>query len=164
MKAVAILSILLCAGAMVAQEYKHGPDSMEQPDVPKGKVTKHTWKSEIFPGTVRDYWIYVPAQYDAKTPANVMVFQDGGSYVNTKGDFRVPTVFDNLIHQKKMPMTFPSLSNRVGTPHLPVVPAVANAPSLLLRVPASLQTHAAFGFCHVLLSPASIARFDQSFS
>src|SRR6185295_7317950 len=40
-----------------------------------------------------------------KTPAHVMVFQDGGSYVNVKGDFRVPTVFDNLIHQKKMPVT-----------------------------------------------------------
>ena len=34
-----------------------------------------------------------------------MVFQDGGGYVNLKGDFRVPTVFDNLIAAKEMPVT-----------------------------------------------------------
>lgn len=34
-----------------------------------------------------------------------MVFQDGGSYVNEKGPFRVPIVFDNLIHKKEMPVT-----------------------------------------------------------
>ncbi len=85
-------------------DYRHGPDSIEQPDVPKGKVTQYTWKSQIFPETVRDYWVYVPAQYEAKTPACVMVFQDGGAYVNTKGDFRVPTVFDNLIHKKETPV------------------------------------------------------------
>jgi enterochelin esterase family protein len=34
-----------------------------------------------------------------------MVFQDGGSYVDTKRDFRVPTVFDNLIQKKQMPVT-----------------------------------------------------------
>jgi enterochelin esterase family protein len=78
---------------------------MEQTEVPKGKVTKHTWMSEIFAGTERDYWVYVPAQYDAKKPACVMVFQDGGSYVNPNGEFRVPTVFDNLINKKEMPVT-----------------------------------------------------------
>lgn len=33
-----------------------------------------------------------------------MVFQDGGAYVGEKGQFRVPIVFDNLIHQKKIPV------------------------------------------------------------
>ncbi|HKB41151.1 MAG TPA: esterase family protein, partial [Gemmataceae bacterium] len=99
MKRLALLTAVLCTGAAQGQEYKHGPDSMEQPGVPRGKVTKHTWKSEVFSGTVREYWVYVPAQYESKTPANVMVFQDGGSYVDTKRDFRVPTVFDNLIQK-----------------------------------------------------------------
>jgi enterochelin esterase family protein len=63
------------------------------------------WKSDIFAGTVRDWWVYVPAQYDAKTAASVMVFQDGGGYRDPKGPFRVPTVFDNLIHKKEMPVT-----------------------------------------------------------
>jgi enterochelin esterase family protein len=88
-----------------ADDYKLGPDSMEQSDVPKGKVTQHKWTSKVFDGTERDYWIYVPAQYDAKKPACVMVFQDGGNYVNNKGQFRLPTVFDNLIHKKQMPVT-----------------------------------------------------------
>jgi enterochelin esterase-like enzyme/predicted dehydrogenase len=108
---VTLESVLTKARAQVAgkprapDDYKLGPDSQEQPDVPKGKVTKHSWTSTIFPGTVRDYWIYVPAQYDAKQPACIMVFQDGGSYVDPKGSFRVPIVFDNLIHKKEMPVT-----------------------------------------------------------
>jgi enterochelin esterase family protein len=86
--------------------YEHGPDSKEQEGVPKGKVTKMpAFKSKVFDETVRDWWIYVPAQYDGKEPACVMVFQDGGWYVDTAKDFRVPTVFDNLIHKKKMPVT-----------------------------------------------------------
>lgn len=91
--------------ASAIDDYKLGPDSMEHPGIPKGKVIKFTWKSEIFPGTVRDYWVYVPAQYDNKKPACVMVFQDGGGYQDLKGSFRVPTVFDNLIHKKEMPVT-----------------------------------------------------------
>ncbi|MFO0880770.1 MAG: alpha/beta hydrolase-fold protein [Gemmataceae bacterium] len=86
--------------------YRHGPDSEMQPGVPEGKVIKQApWTSKVFPDTVRDWWIYVPAQYKATEPACVMVFQDGEWYQNRKGDFRVPTVFDNLIHQGKMPVT-----------------------------------------------------------
>jgi enterochelin esterase family protein len=78
---------------------------MPQEGVPRGKVTKFTWTSKVFPGTVRDYWVYVPAQYDPKVPACVMVFQDGQWYQDPKRDFRVPVVFDNLIHKKEMPVT-----------------------------------------------------------
>jgi enterochelin esterase-like enzyme len=63
------------------------------------------WKSQVFPGTERDYWVYVPAQYKADQPACVMVFQDGANYANEKGQFRVPVVFDNLIHKGEMPVT-----------------------------------------------------------
>jgi len=35
-----------------------------------------------------------------------MVFQDGvRHYLNEDGEFRVPVVFDNLIHAKEMPVT-----------------------------------------------------------
>lgn len=96
----------MCGGLIAAEPYKHGPDSMRHEGVPVGKVTKHQFTgSQILPGTVRDYWIYVPAQYDPSKPAALMVFQDGGSYVNEKGSFRTPIVFDNLIHQGKMPVT-----------------------------------------------------------
>ena len=86
-------------------DYKPGPDAMPKEGVPKGTVTKHEWKSQIFPGTVRDYWVYVPAQYDGKTPAALMVFQDGGGFVRENGSFRAPTVFDNLIAAGEMPVT-----------------------------------------------------------
>jgi gluconolactonase len=68
-------------------------------DIPKGEVTKYSFnQSKIFPGTVRDYWIYVPKQYDPKKPACVYVGQDG------KG-FNAPAAFDRLIHNKEMPVT-----------------------------------------------------------
>jgi sugar lactone lactonase YvrE/enterochelin esterase-like enzyme len=67
--------------------------------VPKGEVTKYTFgPSKIFPGTVRDYWVYVPKQYDASKPACVYINQDGIQY-------NAPAVFDRLIHSKEMPVT-----------------------------------------------------------
>jgi enterochelin esterase-like enzyme len=87
-------------------KYEHGPDSKRKEGVPQGKVTHHTWtNSVVFPGTIRHYSVYVPAQYDANTPAALMVFQDGHTYLKEDGDWRVPVVFDNLIHEKSMPVT-----------------------------------------------------------
>jgi gluconolactonase len=97
-------ALAMCA-ALLAQEYSLGPDSQRQKDVPQGKVTKHTWTSKIFPGTVRDYWVYVPAQYQAEKPACVMIFQDGGGFVSEEGAWRAPAVLDNLIHKKDVPVT-----------------------------------------------------------
>jgi enterochelin esterase family protein len=88
-----------------AEPYELGPDSQRQEGVPEGKVTRSVWKSQVFPGTVREYWVYVPAQYDGSSPACVMVFQDGHTYVDEKGQFRVPVVLDNLIHRREMPVT-----------------------------------------------------------
>ena len=85
--------------------YAPGPDARRQPGVPQGTVTKAEWRSTIFPGTVRDYYVYVPAQYQAETPASVMVFQDGAGYVSETGPARASMVFDNLIHQRRMPVT-----------------------------------------------------------
>jgi enterochelin esterase family protein len=101
-----LTAILACALAVSAKDdYKLGPDSMEHKGVPQGKVTKHTHKSEIFEGTTRDWWVYVPAQYDGRTPACVMVFQDGGGYQSTSGSYHATIVFDNLIDKKEMPVT-----------------------------------------------------------
>ena len=96
------LAMLPC---LAADDYKLGPDSMEQAGVPKGQVTKFTWESKVFNGTTRDCWVYVPAQYDAAKPACVMIFQDGDGFQSRTGGFRVPVVFDNLISKKEMPVT-----------------------------------------------------------
>jgi len=116
MKHTVLIGLIVCAaifGVMpvVAQQtplsetVAYGPDSQRQPNVPRGEVLKYTWKSKVFPNTIREYYVYVPAQYDPKSPAALMVFQDGHTYVKEDGDFRAPVVFDNLIYQKAMPVT-----------------------------------------------------------
>ena len=60
-------------------------DALQRPGVPAGKLSdKLTLKSQIYDGMVSDYWIYVPAQYDPKKPAAVMVFQDGQAILTAK--------------------------------------------------------------------------------
>lgn len=106
--AIGSAAIVLVHTAFAADNYQLGPDSLPQDGVPRGTVTKYSWtNSTVYPGTERDYWIYVPAQYDPGKSACVMVFQDGSGYVNvaSNGQWRVPTVFDNLIHKKEMPVT-----------------------------------------------------------
>jgi gluconolactonase len=96
-----LLLFLVVAGslAQTAENYPVNPDSKPQPGVPKGEVQKFTFEnSKIFPGTWREYWVYVPAQYLPDKPACVYVNQDGIQY-------EAPTVFDNLIHKKEMPVT-----------------------------------------------------------
>lgn len=105
---------LLATAAPAADDYTLAPDAFAQPGVPQGKVTRHTWESAIFPNTVRNYWVYVPAQYDGTRPAAVMVFQDGEGCVNPEGSIRVPTVFDNLIHRGEMPVTIGIFINPGG--------------------------------------------------
>ena len=85
------------------QKYELGPDSKPVAGVAEGKVTPHSWTSQIFEGTVRDYYIYVPAKYDPSKPTAVMVFQDGHAYVNKTGEYRVPVVFDNLMARGELP-------------------------------------------------------------
>ena len=104
----AILAAFVAASSVrAADDYTHGPDSTRQPGVPQGRVEGPlVFKSPaIFKDTIRQYWIYVPAQYDAAKPAAVMVFQDGHKYVHTEQEYRVPIVFDNLIHRGEMPVT-----------------------------------------------------------
>ena len=81
--------------------YETHPDARERAGVPKGTVKQMApWSSKIFAGTTRDWWVYVPAQYNAATPAAVMVFQDGA----TARQMAVP-VLDNLIAKGDIPVT-----------------------------------------------------------
>src|SRR5688500_20333831 len=101
LRAFALLLCLVATPLLAADDYRLGPDSFPKPGVPKGKVTKHTFdKSRIFEGTTRDFWIYVPAQYDGQSPACLMVVQDGGGYVSTNdhSQFRTPDVLDHPSH------------------------------------------------------------------
>jgi enterochelin esterase family protein len=113
MKNAQIQFLIVLAMALVglpitqaADDYQLGPDSQRQDGVPAGKIEGPLiFKSNIFTNTIREYYIYVPAQYDPAKPACVMVFQDGHKYVHTNQEYRVPIVFDNLIHRGQMPVT-----------------------------------------------------------
>src|SRR5690348_9744259 len=88
------------------KKYDLGPDSLPHEGVPQGKLEgPKLFHSRILANTTRKYWVYVPAQYDPAKPACVLVFQDGARAINPKGVLRVPTVMDNLIHRKEMPVT-----------------------------------------------------------
>lgn len=102
-----ILSAAFATAAPQDEQYVLGPDSQVQQGVPQGKVTQMpAWtNSKIYPGTTRDWWIYVPAQLQPGQVANVMVFCDGGGFVKANGQFRAPVVFDNLIAKGEMPVT-----------------------------------------------------------
>ena len=87
-------------------EYALGPDSQPQPGVPPGRLEgPFEFHSRIIAGTVRRYWIFVPAQYTDAKPACLLVFQDGQRATNPTGQLRVPQVMENLIHQGAMPVT-----------------------------------------------------------
>lgn len=99
---------LLCSPRILRAD-----DAKTDAAVPKGEVTKYTFdQSKVFPGTTREYSIYVPKQYDPAKPACVYVNQDGVQY-------NAPQVFDELIHKKEMPVTIGVFIN----------PGIVKAPS-----------------------------------
>ncbi|HTO03274.1 MAG TPA: alpha/beta hydrolase-fold protein, partial [Opitutus sp.] len=117
---IAALAVLNAFAAPTDDVYKLGPDSAPQPGVPQGRITE--WKqlpSEAYPGTLHDYCVYVPAQYDPARPAALMIFQDGQAWLRLTGDYRVPYVFDNLIYRREMPVTIAVFINPGRTPEQP---------------------------------------------
>jgi enterochelin esterase family protein len=100
--------------------YKLGPDSFRQDGVPTGKLHgPHTLPSEAYPGTQHTYWVYVPAQYDAKVPTRLMVFQDGHAFMNPEGDVRATNVIDNLIYRREIPVMITVFINPGRSPEQP---------------------------------------------
>jgi enterochelin esterase-like enzyme len=116
--ALVVTPALNCLAGPLDDLYVLGPDSQPHENVPKGKVVGPLTlgSKTAYPGTTRNYWVYVPAQYDGKTPACLMVFQDGHFFVNPKADYRIPTVFDNLIYKREMPVTIGVFINPGRTP------------------------------------------------
>jgi len=109
--------LLNAVAAPTDNVYLLGPDSQPHEGTPRGKVIGPlTLASRVFTNTTRNYWIYVPAQYDAKKPASLMIFQDGQAFVGPTGDYRIPYVFDNLIYRREMPVTIAVFVNPGHTP------------------------------------------------
>jgi enterochelin esterase family protein len=121
--AAALAAVTIGSGRAAAQTdalYRLGPDSEPQSGVPQGTVTE--WEklpSQAYPGTLHDFCVYVPAQYDPATPAALMIFQDGQAWLRLTGDYRVPYVFDNLIYRREMPVTIAVFINPGRTAEQP---------------------------------------------
>ena len=96
----ALLALLAAASAFAAEpEFPLTADSKPQEGSAKGTLLKGTYTARdgsVFPGTVREYRLYLPAGFDKAEPAPFMVFQDGVIY-------QAPVVFDNLIAKKDIP-------------------------------------------------------------
>jgi enterochelin esterase-like enzyme len=105
----------------VNQFYDFSPDSLAKVGVPKGEIRgPFKLPSQAYPGTLHDYWVYVPAQYDATRPAALMVFNDGQAFMNPEGDVRAPDVMDNLIVRREIPVMVAVFINPGRTPEQPV--------------------------------------------
>jgi enterochelin esterase family protein len=89
-------------------DYPVSAEALPQEGIPKGRLEgPFEFRSKIIEGTVRRYWIFVPAQYNEKKPqpAHVLVFQDGQRATNPNGPLRLNQVMENLIAKGKMPVT-----------------------------------------------------------
>ncbi len=109
------------SGAPEDETYLPGPDSEVHAGVPQGQVT--AWEqlpSHAYPGTLHDFCVYVPAQYDPTAPTSLMIFQDGHAFVNPAGELRATNVFNNLIYRREMPVTIAVFINPGRTPEQPV--------------------------------------------
>jgi enterochelin esterase-like enzyme len=126
-----LIPLLAAPALLIAQDaFKPTPDHEPNANVPHGTVTPMpAWESKIFPDTVRDWWVYVPAQYKADGSAAVMVFQDGRGYQDVKSHWRVPIVFDNLIARGEMPPTVGIFINPGNHPKNVPVPGQRFRPS-----------------------------------
>ena len=109
------------AAAPTDDVYSLGPDSLVHPGVPQGRIT--AWEqlpSSAYPGTLHDFCVYVPAQYDPAIPAALMIFQDGQAWVRAEGDLRAPAVLDNLIYRREIPVIVAVFINPGRRPDQPV--------------------------------------------
>lgn len=99
------LAMPVMAQDIVPGPYRPGPDSQVQA-VAKGTLHgPYVFHSKVFEGTSRLYWVYVPVGYDANTPPNLLVWQDGHRTIRPDGSEKLPIVLDNLIASGDIPPT-----------------------------------------------------------
>jgi enterochelin esterase-like enzyme len=126
MKHALFVTFLLLACTTLAQTpdpgrfYKLSPDSVEQPGVPKGEIKgPFVLPCKVFPGTQHTYWVYVPAQYDPRVSASLMIYNDGQAFLAPEGDVRATVVMDNLIFRREIPVMIAVFINPGRRPDQP---------------------------------------------
>ena len=114
--AVAVTVAFAFSAAAIGQteEYPAPPEAQVKDGVPQGKVEgPFEFRSNLFPGTIRDYWVYVPAQYNSAAPPALMIVQDGLGLAN---NWALPTVLDNMIHTGEIPVQLAIFVNHGSVP------------------------------------------------
>jgi enterochelin esterase family protein len=103
---LSVLSFSLNAQIQLRTDLELTPDHFSHEGVPRGELKgPFEFHSKIIEGTVRQYWIFVPAQYADSEPASLLVFQDGNRSANPEGSIRAPQVLENLIARGDIPVT-----------------------------------------------------------
>lgn len=101
---LATISALMLCTAVFAQQTHNASTPKDPANTPltadeKGLVIDGKIEnSQIYPNTVRTFQVFVPQQYDGKTPACLVVGLDGNL-------FNAITVIDNLVKTGEMPVT-----------------------------------------------------------
>jgi gluconolactonase len=119
-KAALVIAVVVAPGSSLqaqSEDYPVPPEAQVGDGVPKGRVEgPFDFRSAIFPGTERQYWIYVPAQYTPDKPAALMIVQDG---LNRAKGWRLPQIMDNMIHSGEIPVQLGIFVNhgKVPAPH-----------------------------------------------
>lgn len=97
--------VLLASLSMASGQLKHNaatpkdPASVPVPQELRGEVISGLFDaSEIYPGTVRKFQVFIPQKYDGTSPACLLLGLDGNL-------FNAITVIDNLIRKGEMPVT-----------------------------------------------------------
>ena len=90
------------------RQYNPNPEAFPREGTAQGSVKAYRdWAgARVFPGTKRDLWIYTPPGFDPAGPApGLMVFQDGGAYLDRNGPVRAAAVFDTMAAAGEMAPT-----------------------------------------------------------
>lgn len=103
---LAVVAFVLATAHAPAVDYPTPPEAVRQEGVPIGELKRGVFTSTgLYPGTTREYAVYVPAQYDsAGDDAALMVFHDGNGFCNDKSGSRAHIVMDRLIHEGAIPV------------------------------------------------------------
>jgi enterochelin esterase-like enzyme/sugar lactone lactonase YvrE len=95
----ACLIAVLLAGAVTSNCFAQVAPGIKAEEVSKGTTKSSSFsESVVFPGTVRNFSVFIPAQYDGSQPACVYVKTDGYN----PGE---KAILERLIAAKEMPVT-----------------------------------------------------------
>ena len=100
----AVLAVAVASNGTIAPEVVAADGPIVQANggdaIAPGQTRRGVFdQSSVYPGTTRQYAVYVPESFDAERdgPAHLMVFMDGMNYLKEEGAFQVPQVFEALM-------------------------------------------------------------------